>query len=262
MNNLNKSHFTSKCSIYKHLREYDFTAGSSTGFPNPCFGYILCGSSRFVSSDREIPLEKYDLVFIPKGQIYTSHWHADPNVEFYSLNFEFMSPIASRNMFEFSKVHAPELKPYLDRLFTILQTEDDSCGYESFACFYKVLDYASKHLKKARADTVGEVAVAVDYIESHSNGEIRVADLARMCCMSESKFYSCFKATTGYTPTDYKNLMKVRRVEELISYNELTLEQVCEECGFSSPSFLRRIYRKFTGMTPSEYINRMKTSGI
>ena len=249
---IDSADFLSKCHIYKVNREKNYIAGSSTGFPNPCFGYILSGKSDFVAGDTTLHLEAGDLVFIPKGQIYTSYWSAEPYVEHYSLNFEFVSARATRNMFEFSKLHAPQIKDLFDRLYRNAVCEDIEKSYSCLRDFYDILDFASDNLKRAKVETENAVRKAIDYLESNSSEEIKVSALARMCCMSESKFYALFKETVGYTPTDYKNLIKIRRVEELLLQTDDTLEEICEKCGFSSPTYLRRVYRKFTGKSPSE----------
>ncbi len=246
-----KSHFLSKCYIFKSIRNIGYTAGSVLGFPNPCFGYIISGRSIFVASDRTIELFPGDLVFIPKGQIYTSYWTADPTLVFYSLNFEFASEKATRFMYEFSKIHVPELLSLFDELFDALH-KDMPNDYLAHAKFYEILSAVDKKFTKAAMPRESEIRAAVEYIEANSEKEISVPYLSKLCCMSESKFYTLFKKTVGYTPTDYKNLIKVRKAETLIVQGKLTLEEICDRCGFSSPSYLRRVYRKFTGKTPKE----------
>ncbi len=240
----------SKCFLYKVSKNVPFSAGSSLGFPNPCFGYITNSGGVFVAENNTIELFPGDLVFIPKGQIYTSHWFPNPTLEFYSLNFEFTSETSTRYMYEFSKIHIPQLLHIFQRMYENIS--NNTANYQFLSDFYAILAEAEKHFKKAKLPTYGDIAAALDYIETNSNDEIKVPFLAKLCCMSESKFYARFKESVGYTPTDYKNLIKVRKAEVLISNGQLTLEDICSQCGFSSPSYLRRIYRKFTGKTPTE----------
>ncbi|MBR5308012.1 MAG: helix-turn-helix transcriptional regulator [Clostridia bacterium] len=248
---IDKSLFLSKCYIFRHYDRTGYTSGNTIGFPNPCFGFILAGTGVFTASDRTIELFPGDLVFIPKGQIYTSVWKATPELIFYSLNFEFASESATSHMYEFSKIHAPELKITFDRLYNS-SGSDGGDNLVALSAFYEILSVTDKRFRKAEIPRYSEIGAAVEYIEAHCTEEISVPHLAKLCCMSQSKFYNLFRKTVGYTPTDYKNLIKVRRAEELIVRGKLTLEEICDICGFSSPSYLRRVYRKFTGRTPKE----------
>lgn len=257
-NTMGKQLFLEGFYLYRaHFLE-NRVAGSLTGFANPCFGYILSGSATFVAKDRTIPLSVGDLVFIPKGQIYTSYWVADPECSFYSLNFELASPAASRQLFAFSALHAPELLPLMDRMYR--ESRDaKKTGYSALGAFYDFMAYAQAHMEKARRPGDSAVRAAIDEIEKNSDKDIPVPQLAKLCCLSESRFYEVFREATGYTPTQYKNLIRVRRVETLLMQGKHSLEEICELTGFASPSYLRRIYRQFTGMTPKETRNRSRS---
>ena len=45
----------------------------------------------------------------------------------------------------------------------------------------------------------------------------------------------------------------LRRADRLLATTEKTVAEIAYEVGFSSPSYFRRVFRKYTGMTPSAY---------
>jgi len=47
--------------------------------------------------------------------------------------------------------------------------------------------------------------------------------------------------------------LKIERVKELLSYNELTLSEIAYRLQYSSPQHLSGQFKKITGMTVSEY---------
>lgn len=75
--------------------------------------------------------------------------------------------------------------------------------------------------------------------------------LAKKCFLSESRFYYLFKKTTGFSPVDYKNYMKINHaVNDLLT--GATLEEICDTYSICSPSYFRRLLKKFTGKSTSE----------
>jgi len=69
--------------------------------------------------------------------------------------------------------------------------------------------------------------------------------------MSSSRFYEVFREAIGESPINYKNRIRVAHAKMLIQEGK-TLDEVCELLHFSSPSFLRRMMKKFLGITPKE----------
>nr|WP_242478947.1 helix-turn-helix domain-containing protein [Hymenobacter sp. CCM 8763] len=46
---------------------------------------------------------------------------------------------------------------------------------------------------------------------------------------------------------------KVERAKELISYAELSMAEVAQQLGYSSPAHLSRQFRQMTGLTPTDF---------
>jgi len=74
-----------------------------------------------------------------------------------------------------------------------------------------------------------------------------------------NKFYLChlFKNTTGYTVADYISQKKVSLAKEMLRQNH-SPSNVCTQLGFDDYSNFYRLFKKATGVSPSEY---QKTRG-
>ncbi|WP_426059042.1 helix-turn-helix domain-containing protein [Hymenobacter sp. B1770] len=62
-----------------------------------------------------------------------------------------------------------------------------------------------------------------------------------------------FSAEEGLTIEKFIIRQKVERAKELIGYGELSIAQVAEQLGYSSPAHLSRQFGQVTGLTPSEF---------
>lgn len=62
-----------------------------------------------------------------------------------------------------------------------------------------------------------------------------------------------FSDYTGHTLEKYIILVKIERVKELLSYNEMTLSEISYQMGYSSVQHLSNQFKQVTGMSVSEY---------
>jgi AraC family transcriptional regulator len=62
-----------------------------------------------------------------------------------------------------------------------------------------------------------------------------------------------FSAEEGLTIEKFIIRQKVERAKELIGYGELSIAQVAQQLGYSSPAHLSRQFGQVTGLTPTEF---------
>lgn len=68
-----------------------------------------------------------------------------------------------------------------------------------------------------------------------------------------SKYYLCrtFREATGQTIIDYLNLQRCRSARTMLSAGDCTVAECAEACGYNSPSYFARQYKKYIGELPS-----------
>jgi len=96
---------------------------------------------------------------------------------------------------------------------------------------------------------------AINHIELHLNENIDVDDLARISCMSRTKFFQEFKTHLGCTPMAYQLQRRLKQAAILLKKG-LQITQTCFALGFTNTSHFSRCFKKFYGMSPREYKER------
>lgn len=71
-----------------------------------------------------------------------------------------------------------------------------------------------------------------------------------------------FTKTEGKSIQDFQLEMKIKRVKELLEYDELSISEIAQELGYSSAAYLSTQFRKATGEKPSQYKLRHSGEGI
>ena len=94
---------------------------------------------------------------------------------------------------------------------------------------------------------------AIDFLISNLTEDVRLADVARRCGMSDSAFSRFFKKNTGHGFVRYVNRMRVNRACTLLAQTATPITDICFETGFNNLSNFNRQFLSFRGVTPSEY---------
>ena len=92
-----------------------------------------------------------------------------------------------------------------------------------------------------------------DYIHN-----INLDDIARTAGMNTSAFRRYFKEKTGKSTLQYISELRIGYACKLLLMGELTVTQICYECGYNNISNFNRQFKKITRFTPSEYIEEFK----
>tara|TARA_R110002020_G_scaffold353399_1_gene566368 strand:- start:908 stop:1741 length:834 start_codon:yes stop_codon:yes gene_type:complete len=88
------------------------------------------------------------------------------------------------------------------------------------------------------------------FIRQHLAEELRVADLARLACLSEAHFSDCFRAQTGLSPWQYVKRQRLHAARQLILQSRLPLTDIAIQTGFANQSALSHAFRRSYGLSP------------
>lgn len=74
-----------------------------------------------------------------------------------------------------------------------------------------------------------------------------------MCSMSKYHFLRVFKQIVGETPLAYRNRIRIEHAKELLKNGYLSISEISQELGFSSPSFFSDAFKSAVGLSPVQY---------
>lgn len=91
------------------------------------------------------------------------------------------------------------------------------------------------------------------YIHTHFSEDLSLDFLAEKFCISSCYLSHQFKDVTGFTLTDYIQMTRIRNVQSLLISTQTPITELSFPCGFNSFSQFNRVFRKHTGVSPSQY---------
>lgn len=92
----------------------------------------------------------------------------------------------------------------------------------------------------------------VNILESNVDQNLDIAEIARLCNMSEINLKQTFSKYAGMGVKNYFNRLKVNAAIPMIQ-NGATVQEVSDSLGFSSPNYFSTVFKRITGHVPSYY---------
>jgi len=99
----------------------------------------------------------------------------------------------------------------------------------------------------------GKLRHVADHIDANLGRELRLRELNGVVHMSPFHFARLFKRTAGVPPHRFVVRRRVDRAIELLAGGELPIGGIARLVGFATPSHFTTVFRRITGVTPTEY---------
>lgn len=108
---------------------------------------------------------------------------------------------------------------------------------------------ATNHLDRNFLNKVSET------IEHNiANSDFNIDTLAAELCMSRASFYNKFKDLTHSTPNDFINTYRLKKAASLLIQNDyMTVSEISDAMGFSSPNYFCRKFKEYFSVTPTQF---------
>lgn len=91
------------------------------------------------------------------------------------------------------------------------------------------------------------------YVSCHLYQKISLDEISAYAGMNKTYFCLFFKKHYGMPFTDYINRKRLETASAMLLKPDASIAEVAIACGYPTVTYFNRIFRKFKGMTPSEY---------
>lgn len=108
-------------------------------------------------------------------------------------------------------------------------------------------------LKDKRSSNLSTISKSELFILTNFRNEITLTEVANEVALAPSYFSKLFKKEKGVGYKAYLNNMRYEYAKKLLEHSEMTVMQICTDCGFNDyPNFIRR-FKQQTGCYPAQY---------
>lgn len=109
---------------------------------------------------------------------------------------------------------------------------------------------------------------ALSFIHEHLEEEISLAKVAAFAGISPNHLSDKFKEVTGMNFVDYIARTRFEKARQLLPDGKLRISEIAFEVGFQSLSQFNRVFKRLSGMSPTQYraaltnVNESITTGL
>lgn len=102
-------------------------------------------------------------------------------------------------------------------------------------------------------DVIERLRLVFDYVDINYSDPISTKEMARLCGMSYSYFSRFFKKTMGKNFSEYVNLVRVSKAEQMLASSNMPITEVALEVGFTTSSYFIEQFKYFKAITPKQF---------
>ncbi len=244
----------------------------------PFLALTISGEAEFQEREHQRPWIKHRLrkgtYFLTSGGApYECRWKALTREPFQAMSVFLALPLLQRAMEEVFGAEAPHARlrdisaftdTTLDPLMEHLRHELLR-KHASPLLVQGVAQAIAIHLARNYAETVHEspsgspslpgfkVKQNTEWMREHLAEEFNLDRLAAQSGLSKFYFNRLFKSATGVSPSRYHITLRMDEARRLLRETKKSIVDVALDIGYATPSHFAQIFRKETGLAPSDY---------
>ncbi|GLX66340.1 AraC family transcriptional regulator [Paenibacillus glycanilyticus] len=100
--------------------------------------------------------------------------------------------------------------------------------------------------------------LAMRYMTSRLTDSITLPQLAKHTGLSKQHLIYLFNKETGCPPIEFFLRLKMQRAGEMLALTSLNIKEICTEFGISDPYYFSRLFKKYMGVSPTQFRNTPK----
>jgi transcriptional regulator GlxA family with amidase domain len=113
------------------------------------------------------------------------------------------------------------------------------------------LPYAALVRRNPHADSV--VRSCEQWLGKHYRETNAIKQIVELASIPERTLKRRFKAATGKTLIEYLQNLRIEAAKQLLESGQLPVDEISVQVSYEDPSFFRRLFKRRTGLTPSQY---------
>ena len=231
-----------------------------------CEVYVnVSGDVSFVVEGKVYPISYGDVIITKPNEFHHCVFHSERAHEHYCLwialseqyrglmSCFFDRKNGEKNLISMKKVDKDALIGHLAVMYNC-RKEGREKSAESLSALFSVLALleANRHQTVSSAELPSSFMDIIHYIDTCFYKDCSIAELTRLFFISRSTVVRQFRKYMNTTPSSYVETRRLAEAKRMLELGE-SVQNTCEQCGFSDYSHFIALFRRRFGTTPYRY---------
>lgn len=215
-------------------------------------------------TEETVTAEEGSFILFAPGEKQHHVYQGNKTAEFYYVHFQ-CNALPQCISLETSRVYPIAFHKQFSTIFEeiIEETLQKRPNYEMLCIsrFFHLLALMQREIAQIsnlHGEQWNSVAHAIQHMNRYCDSNLQLEQYADMCCMSKYHFLRVFKQVTGTTPLEYRNRIRIEHAKELLENGYLSICEISETLGYTSPAYFSDTFKRSMGLPPIEYRNSKK----
>lgn len=218
--------------------------------------YVLEGYAEYILGDgRRLHAYPGDCFFMPKGSVYTTRCNDHEPFIHMTVNFDmteeeplFSGPVKQRIS---AQLRFEQVFSALVHRWSIRHPfYQERC----MGLLYELLYLFLKEAKTGGQPYLSKLRPAQQYLDEHFMEDFSLDLLPELCGLSQTYFRRLFHRVFHETPAQYRRRLRISCSQDLLLTGHYSMSEIAQLCGYPDPAYFSRMFKKTTGLSPSQYI--------
>lgn len=230
--------------------------------------FFLSGSCNFLADGKSFPVKAGDLVIINNSEMHS--FSANGRVAYYCLLIApaFFSDVEGESVcFENLVKDSAVVKECFRDINAAYTSGEVASDMMQKSHAYRLMAHLMKHHRAeekserergSRDRSLSLIEKINGYVSKNLTKRITTGELARVCFFTEEYFCRFFKRTTGMSPLNYVNELRISKAEVLLAETDEPIGKIATRVGFDDVNYFSRVFKRIKKCSPSEYRGGLK----
>lgn len=242
--------------------------------------YIASGACIYRTSRREYHLQAGDAIYLNPGILHALEPTEENTISYANLfertfltgtdgsyfDLNYVTPVLLQKSVEAVPIYhnAEGTEPVLDLIRQTIAVCRDEPPFFAMTLrnvLSEIWKYLYRRVQECKDQKPGQQMEVNDtrvkqmllYIVEHYQSKISIPELAGIINISERECYRLFRQYLGQTPNLFLQRYRIQKAGNLLRNTQMPVAEIASAAGFESISYFSKIFKRLTGVTPSEY---------